>query len=451
MTPPNHPGILCAGMVLAACLGSNARVLGVGGLFAPCKVLGWVDGEPVAMLDAGRTQGVSLDDRAVLVIDDEIVVEGRVFVLEPDRCAVEVSGRSLNRRQARTAVVVSRMLPGACRIALPAGTTILAHIDRVAPGRRTGWLDEGRTSGLVLGDSLLVETPRGIIANVEVIEVYARQALVRLTPLKPKTVVRPGDLARLWPSPAERRSGQVELPIVAVTPHENEQYVWLPADVDGGVRMDRHIEIRRNGTYMATAIVDRLGTPLSRATTIEAYVRKAVRVGDQALLLIEPGSEGPIGRIFRIDRDYVLISAGEDLGIARGQKLFVVRDQAVIATAIVRTVKATYAGATIQGRPTSAPQLWDAVYNQAPRVRSVQRIGQVDVVAPGGRFAITTISNATQALPPGTLVTVTGRTQDRSAAIVIHNTSKANVLYMPSCWRREEWTVESAVFYSHTR
>ncbi len=106
MNPPNTPipGLASSpsprsGRFLAVCACLAAAVvadpaLGVGGIFAKCRIVDRLADRPVVILDAGRAQGIELGDQSVLIADGRMVAVGRVFYLEPALCAVRMGWRS---------------------------------------------------------------------------------------------------------------------------------------------------------------------------------------------------------------------------------------------------------------------------------------------------------------------------------------------------------------------
>ncbi|MBN1344286.1 MAG: hypothetical protein JXQ73_16485 [Phycisphaerae bacterium] len=442
-------------LALLAWMVSATPLLAVGGIFAQCKIVDRIEDRSIVILDVGRNQGIALRDPAVLLSDTgQLSATGRVFYLEPSLCAIRLGWRDRAVTGANTAVVVSRTLPNVCRIALPAGTTITASVTSVAPGHRTLWLDQGRDAGLHLGDVLLVSRATGVIARAEILELYEQEALARLVRLTPNTSVAVGDVARLWPSPDERRSGRVEAPVSFVEATGDQQAVWLPAGPSEGLAMDSRVELHRAGAYVATAVVDLPGIPLTRARTVEAYARQPAQVGDRAVL-VASGQAGAVGRVFKIDRDYCLISAGEDVGIRRGQRLFVVRDGQHIASLVVKTVKETYSGADLllTGKTGGqTPRQWDQVVADLPQSLAVRRVGRVVHSSPNGLFvAVGEVGNV--GVPePGTLVSVASQSEAPAiAAVVIHKTGSGLTLHVPRCWGRPTQRLGAEVRYTQVQ
>jgi len=409
------------------------------GVLVHCKVVDRIGVPAIVVLDAGRERGVSLNDRAVLTADGQMVSTGCVFYLESGRCAVRLAYREQSGAPADAAVVVSRTLPSVCRVALPSGVTVSAEVDAVAPGHRTAWLDQGRTAGLLLGDAMLVVRADRLIARADVIELYEDNALIRLDRLASEASVRPGDRARLWPSPGERRSGRCRLPVLSAETDGAAQHLWMPGGAVEGLQVDRRVEVFRGGAYVATAVIDRTGPAVIRATTVEACVRQPVQAGDRADLLPQAADgAGFVGRIFRVDRGYCLVTAGEDAGIRRGQRFYAVRAGRVLATLTVKTVKESYCGADAQ--PTSddadaRPRRWDQVLRRPPESESVLRLGKIDRLTPDGTFAL--MANlAGVGLPEcGTLVSIVRQNRPVAAGMIVCKTPSRSILHIPACWR----------------
>ncbi len=424
---------LCFAVGLAAAVPSQA----VEGLFVAARAARTLPDRPVVVLDAGRTSDIALHDKAAVIHADRLVGVGRVFLTEPNRSAVRLAWAGGAVAPGDRVLVLHEGLPAVCRVALPEGASIMTTLDRLSAGHRTAWLSHGRDAGLILGDSLLVRRSDRTLALTEVIEVTKRQALVRVHTLSADVAVRRGDRAVLWPSPAEQRSGECSMPVSTVTASGEEQRLWLPGGPSQGLTMDRRIEVFRKGEFIATALVDAPGQTLSRATTVEAYTREPVKPGDEAVLLSAPPGPGHVGRIFLIDKDYYLISVGEDMGIRRGQKLLACRDGQVVSRLVVQTVKQSYCGArrdTSEAAGAGRAKAWDEIRLTAPRPRTRSTVGLVERAILSGRFITGTLARPTDLARPGTLVRI-GREGERPcAALVLHKSSSAIVLYVPSCW-----------------
>lgn len=464
MNPPNtptprpaHSPSLRSGcfLTVCACLAMAAAAdpaLGVGGIFAECKIVDHLADRPVVMLDAGRAQGIELGDQSVLITDGRMVAVGRVFYLEPSLCAVRMGWRSPAAAQAQTAVVVSQTLPNSCRVVLPTGTTISSHVDQVAPGHRTAWLDQGRNAGLLLGDHLLVDQAGVPVALADVVEVYEDQALVRVQGFSSDVPVRRGDRASLWPNPGEVRAGLGRLPVIGVASRGTGQVIWLPGGVAQGLLRDRSVEAFRAGAYLGTAVIDEPGLVLTRATTVEVYARRPIEAGDRVAVRLMGGGAEPSGRVFRIDGSYCLVSMGEDVGIRRRRQLHVARAGNVVAKLVVKTVKETYCGAEIvasggSSGGASAIQLWDQVVSDPPDVHSVNLVGKITEVTPDGGFA--SVGGAISGeIGKGTLVSISWRHKTIGAALIIHKVRSGIILHLPLCWRGQDVPVGAGVFYS---
>ena len=111
-------------LVCALCLILAEPLLAVGGVFAQCKILDRLENRSIAILDAGRNQGLELRDPAVLLSDGRLSATGHVFYLEPGLCAVRLGWQDPTADAANAGVVVSQALANVCRIALPPRTTI---------------------------------------------------------------------------------------------------------------------------------------------------------------------------------------------------------------------------------------------------------------------------------------------------------------------------------------
>jgi len=425
--------------------------LGVGGIYATCKVVGHFTDRPLVVLDAGRNQGLSLGDPAVLLVGGNLSGTGRVFYLEPDRCGVRLNEHEPQAQRPDGAVVVSRSLPGVCRVALPPDTTVWAAVEQIAPGHRTAWLNRGRNAGLRLEDGLLVLRDPTPIARAEVVEVSDENALVRLQPITSDLRVRPGDPARLWPSPAEHREGVLHAPVLLVEQEGSAQSVWLAGGTADGLTTDRQVELLRGGTYVATAVIDRAGEAVARAATIDAYVHRKAQVGDSALLL-DPRGDHPQagGRVFRIEGNYCLVSIGEDSGVRRDQLLYVVRDRQVVGVLKIKTVKQGYCGAEVQvSAPTGGgtPELWDQVLTRRPQRRLIQEVGRITRATGDGEFAVGDAIRGIKQVEEGTIVSITSNDVAVAAGVIVHNNPSHIILHVPRCWREGQIDTGSKIIY----
>jgi hypothetical protein len=424
------------------------------GIYASCKVIGRIPDRPLVILDAGRDQGVSLDDPAVLLADGQIAAAGRVFYLESNRCSVRLNEQGAGDRQANVAVVVPRSLPGVCRVALPPDTTIWADVDEVTPGHRTAWVNHGRDTGLRLGDRLLITRSRVAIARGDVIDVLQDSALIRFQTVAAGSFVRRGDKVRLWPSPAEGREGCLRVPVMTVEQEGPHQCIWLPGGTADGLVPDRQIEFFRGDTYVATATIDQAGESAARAVTMDACARQAVQAGDTAVLMIDSSLDQPrfAGRVFRIEGDYCLLSIGEDTGVRRGQVLYVVRDRQVVATVKIKTIKQGYCGAELERSESNAarkPQLWDQVLSSRPQQRLVQGLGHVTQLTDDGQFATVALPGEVKNAESGTIVSIIKNADTVGAAIIIHKSPTSMILHVPACWREAGVSLGANVRYVH--
>lgn len=421
--------------VLSTILATPRLVFGLGGIFTNGKVVEHFSDNNLVILDAGRNQGVSLGDSAVLLSDSEIAGTGTVFYLEAGRCGVRVNEDDARSLKAAAAVVVSRSLPAVCRVALPPGVTVWADVDEIAPGHRTAWLRQGRHAGLRLNDGLWISRSDGPIAKATVIDLLDDAALIEFVPMAPGWTVRPGDRARLWPSPSERREGRIALPVLRVESQGAAQHVWFTGGAADGLTIDRMVELLRNGVYVATAIVDQPGGPMTRATTIEAYIREPVQKGDEAVLMGLAGEgEALAGRIFRIEGNYCLVSIGENSGVRRDQPLYVVRDRQIVATLKVKAIKEGYCGAEAQRPSTGVPRLWDQVLSQPPDHRVDEAVGKIARLSSDAQFAMVQATAKIVNAESGTILQIAQDSGPLGAGIVVHKDRSRIVLYIPPCW-----------------
>ncbi len=459
-------GTMMSRLAFASCLATTWPVFGVGAMVVDCRVIGHIPGRPLVMLEAGRNQGVNLGDLAVLPSGGSVLRSGEIFYIEAQRCAVRLGGTGDANSQSETAgpvssapssgpvesaVVVSRLLPSVCRVALPPSATVWADLEDLAPGHRTVWLSRGRDVGFRTGDPLLIWRGPLVVGRGYVMEAMEANALIRFQPVTSNVSIRRGDRAGLSPAPAEKREGILSLPVLMVEPEGSAQAIWLSGGTADGVFPDHAIEVFRGETYVATATVDLAGESVARAVTVEACTREPVKAGDRAVLVHSDSDSTRIaGRVFRIEKDYCLISVGEDTGVRRDQQLHVVRQREVVGSVKVKTIKQGYCGAEIQsGSGGQKLTLWDQVLSYRPTQRAVQELGQISTLSGDGLFASVRRPAESRGIETGTLVTLVRQGEPLGAASIVHCSPSLIVLHMPGCWRIQEIPVGVSVMYSH--
>lgn len=430
------------------------------------QVTGFSVQQGVAALSAGRAEGVELGDRFWIFRDDAIDASGQIQVVTAEGSAGAIEDISEVKPGGAVTILKSAALPQ-YREGLPPGVTIRGHIERVAPGRRNAWLDMGARSGLQTGDTLLIRrlSPGNVavpLARGRIEVVREDTALALLEPLVGNTLPQPGDIAELWPSPADRRLGRIESMVLEAQPASEPEGDLLLTIVGGardGLEKGRLVDLFHGRDYIGHAIISDVGEQHSRALVINAGRRLRAGEGDRAWVRPPPGPPvRPLAAaVFKVasagDTRYALIAAGEIDGVKDGEK-FIIRhedpaDPTVrkdIAELTIQKVENDYSTAII--RPLSADpddhvRLWDFAERRDPMPPDWRAIGIVGRVVPESRSAVAELEPRSEASVGRVVRLIPEDPSDpdepprpAGAAIVIHRSGETAILYVPPGWGR---------------
>lgn len=329
-------GLLCASVAVAD-----------DGIVA-AKVIAVSDRRPVVIVDVGGESGIGQNDRAVIFRDDAVVSTGSVVHLESNRCGVRFGrvGKKIPAVNDRVVVIGSDSSGGksqSCELAL----FNRAVVDRVLPAGDRFWIDGGTDGGWQVNDAVVVLRRSTVMGWGRVTNCYENSALVAMDQSREDGFLPArGDnveiVGRVAPSYSVRTR------IAAVMAGSGPTQAILAGDSRTGFSDDDRVEIFRNGKYISSARVVTAETYL-QVEIDEAFQRQQPQEGDVAVLRSDADSlEPPVGRIFRVEGDYALITLGQSDGIENGQKLFVLNADGSTTALTVRKVYPEHCGAKLK-------------------------------------------------------------------------------------------------------
>lgn len=403
----------------------------------------------------GREAGVGVGDPFWIVSDSRVYGRGTVFLLTDAACVGRLSSSPVEAPEARTALIVRRSGLAALRDQLPEPVTLRGELTRLPPGRRSGWLNLGRTTGLRIEDPVLVRRDGIPIARGRIALLEDETALTTLQPLVGNALPQSGDAIELWPGPAFRRDGRLNTAVLAVQAHSEGALITLAGTAEDGLAIGRLVDLHRGDDYVGVAAVTEIGEPLSVAQMIESASRQAPLVGDTAV--VRPSPTPPLkplsAAVFRVASDqYCLVAAGESDGVALGDKFVVRRPDSrrptgllEIAELTVKTVKVEHCGADVKplGDAENKLTTWDFAERVGLPFVRWQEIGVVKQVDKKAQSAILDLEAASGPIR-GQLVRwlpavqeqtgASGGKRTAGAAIVIHLMPNQAMLYVPTGW-----------------
>ena len=156
---------------------------------------------PIVSLSAGRGDGVRVGDPFWVFDDRGVVGLGEVYLVTDEACVGRLIDESRGASVGRSAALLRRSALPALRIGLLPGVTVRGKLTRVAPGHDTAWLDIGRTSGLRVGDSMLIRRNNIPISRGKVEAIEADSALVTLDRLVSNALPQAGEAIEVWHCP----------------------------------------------------------------------------------------------------------------------------------------------------------------------------------------------------------------------------------------------------------
>jgi len=421
----------------------------------------------MAAVAAGSREGVEVGDRFWVFRDGGIDASGEIQVVTDEGSAGAVE-ETAGISAGRPVTILRSAALAVCRDALPPEATIRGRVARVAPGRRNAWLDIGARSGIKNGDALLIHrlTPGNVelaLARGQVETVRDDSSLATLEPLVGNTLPRPGDIAELWPSPADRRMGRVESMVLATRPAsepEGDLALTIVGTAEDGLEKGRLIDLFHGRHYIGHGAITDVGERNSVALMFNAGRRQHARVGDRAWMRSPPGPPPhPLeAAIFQIvstqDGDYAQMAAGETDGVRMSEK-FVVRRQDPadptirkdIAELTVQKVESDHSVANIrlispQGEPV---RVWDFAERRLPALPYWRPVGIIGSPLPESRSAVAdvdarspaTVGRVVRCIPEEP-VDPQESARPPGAAIVIHRSGDEAILYVPPGWGKLE-------------
>ncbi|MCK6483088.1 MAG: hypothetical protein L6R00_03000 [Phycisphaerae bacterium] len=331
-----------------------------------------------------------------------------------------------------------------------------------ADSQRTVWLDAGRRHGLSVGAGLLAEHDGWPVARLRVEWLDDGRALAAVTRLVANFELVAGDACRLWPMPRELQTGRVSARILRLRETETETEVWIPTASIALARPGDRWVVLRDDEYVGLTIVREVREHYLIATANPAVCRMTPQVGDIVVRRpVEDVSSGRAGfRMFRVDDDYALVTAGVADGLIEDTRLLLYRDGRPVARLRVTVPQEDHAGATLEAVlptvPESAPaaasaassapgdvpsfliQQWDEVYVDAPG-RSVptptRRVGRISEITAAAGVGFVAWSRGGESASPGTILSVRVASRDVAVIVLAADESGAAITMPDGRWR----------------
>ncbi|MFO0972784.1 MAG: hypothetical protein U1A27_04995 [Phycisphaerae bacterium] len=331
--------------------------------------------------------------------------------------------------------IVKRDLLARIRPRMPERAALWARIESCSAPLGTARVALPAGSGLRAGDVLWVERGDVPIAVLSLSRPDGGIAAAKCERLVANAAPQPGDWARLAHGDAERRAGRLRSVVIRVGPHDGDQELLFPLDAtDGAAPGDRFVVSDKSGPIGLMELTE-FRPPFAIGVALRAVCRRAVQPGDE--LIRRPPADVRSGRIplqlFRVEKDYALVNAGESDGMTRGQKLLLVRGGAPCATLAVAAVKSDFCGVRVERafdetRPFEM-RVGDSVHADLPRGWQ-QRLGVVEWRQAGDRLASVRLDDGRSAAPGAVVEIVTG--SGRSLAGVVAESRHGHAaLYLP--------------------
>lgn len=304
---------------------------------------------PVAAIDVGADAGVRENDRVVILRDGDVVAAGLVNHLQADRCGLEFApvGDRTPVVGDKVVVVRSSYSPKpseSCELILFKTATV----DRVLPAGDRLWIAGGERDGWRMGDSVLVRRGAAVLGWGMVANCYDRSALVTLDRMREDGALpRRGDAIEAIGKVG--RSDRVRSRVAAVVATGDAPRMIVAGDSHTGFVLDDRVEIIRDGRYVSYGKVVGVD-PLLQIEANRAFQRTDPQEGDTVTLRGDvEGVEPAVGRIFRVEKDYALITLGQVDQIENGQRLFILNHDGSTTSLKVRKLYAEHCGATLDG------------------------------------------------------------------------------------------------------
>ncbi len=311
------------------------------------RVVSVSDQRPVCAVDIGGLEGISENDRVVFLSNGNAPTIGRVIHLEAKSCGVRFDAADARKPEVgdRALVIRAASKPApstTCALSISRTTTV----DRVFPAGDRVWMRGGRSDGWSEGDSVLVVRPGSVIGWGKVTRCYEQNALVLLDRTREDGLLaRRGD--RVEQIGRMGAGEPVRTRVAAITQGGMSPRLVLAGDERSGFSVDDRIEIYRDGTYQSYAKIVGV-SPVVQAEVTTAFQRSMPVEGDAVVLRPEPDSTRPaVGRIFRVESDYVLVTLGQVDEIEKAQTLFVLNPDGTTDALKVRSTYPEHCGARL--------------------------------------------------------------------------------------------------------
>ena len=366
-------------------------------------------------------------------------VRSRVFVLQDGRPVVRgvvvlrrdgMIGATLDEAQpelpsirpGQTAICIPADWAAHLRARLPAGSSISGRVTAANPDG-IAQITVTAPGSILPGDQFLVEREGWPIARLNVERVESDAATARVARLVSNADVAAGDVAWLWPTPIERRTGRLQSRVLRVQPQAADHEIWIPAPLPDAASSftDRWI-IRRDGAYVGIADVEQLTDRFVVAAMPSALSIGQPRIGDDAVR--RPAEDVAAGRlplhVFRVEGTYCLITGGEADGLTQDSRLVVVRGGRAVARLSVSMLNPDHCGATFVEKLVDeadfAIRLWDEVYVGA-KLQEREVCGQVAGAA--DRTGVVQVTwRPGVSVGVGRLVFARGAHRDRASVVI---------------------------------
>ncbi len=310
---------------------------------------------PVAAINVGADAGVRENDRAVILRDGDVVATGLVNHLQTDRCGLEFTLTGDRTPIVGDKVIVVRGVYAAkpsesCELIL----FKTALVDRVLPAGDRLWIAGGERDGWRRGDSVLVRRGAAVLGWGMVANCYDRSALVTLDRTREDGALpRRGDAIEAIGKVG--RSDRVRSRVAAIVATGDTPRMIVAGDSHSGFALDDRVEIIRDGCYVSYGKVVGVD-PLLQIEANRAFQRTDPQEGDTVTLRGDvEGVEPAVGRIFRVEKDYALITLGQVDQIENDQRLFILNHDGSTTSLKVRKLYAEHCGATLDGPDNRDP------------------------------------------------------------------------------------------------
>lgn len=420
------------------------------------KVVGFDEANGLLAMEGGSAKDVTLGDPFWLFSATGILADGLIYLTTERQCV----GRLTNRPSGtippgQSVILIRKTRTTSLRDRWPRGVTMHGLLTEVSPGHANARLNIGRSYGLRPNDNLIIRRKGIPISRGRIVDLQENAATLSLQPLVRNALPEPGDVAELWPRPADRRLGRINSWVLDVQPvgegRQGQQVIIVGTAADG-LTLDRTVDIFRNGRYIACASINHVSAPLSTALIKDSMSAGTPMAGDEVIARPSLSTlDAPLSvAVFRVDEDgYCLLAGGEDDGLQVGDK-FIIRHQEPseptiwqdIAELTITKLNQDFSGAYAYPLQANLPPvtLWDLADRLEPRQPQWRPIGILTESRVENSAGIADI-DPRSSLQNGDIVRLAPSAhQDAemgrvyAAALVVHRFPDRIVLYMPPGW-----------------